>query len=441
MTYSISQRFIWFIVVIALVYTVIVGRMMSSLVADLKNPLLTNPELAEEILQRNLFLMAIVFLIIVMTGYLADYYLRQRHVASNARQNNIKQALAFQRSLIEANTDFIFVKDAQFRIIEANKAFLELYPEDQRDQVLGTTTVEQYQPDQVEKFLAEDKRAFAEGSSEVVETIDFPNGSQRTFLTKKIRFENVDNEACILCVSRDITKLKNAETALAQANAELEEFAYRTSHDLRSPLISSIGLLDHIHQQLPDNSEIVPSVQLVKKSLINLEQLVSDILQLTKIKNFEEKPQPVDVNQLIIETIQKLDHMDHYKNLKINTELQFQGQLISQKDKIIHIIDNLLSNAIKYHDPDEPEPFITIKTDKQSAYCQIEVIDNGLGIPKHKQDDLFSMFHRFHPRVAYGSGLGLFMIKRSVKTLGGIIDYEDTGNGSLFRVKLPLKHP
>ena len=70
---------------------------------------------------------------------------------------------------------------------------------------------------------------------------------------------------------------------------------------------------------------------------------------------------------------------------------------------------------------------------------QLTITDNGLGIPEKFRENLFGMFKRFHPKTAFGSGLGLYMVKKSVEKIGGKIHYKDTGNGSAFTVSIPIK--
>lgn len=236
----------------------------------------------------------------------------------------------------------------------------------------------------------------------------------------------------------NITTIKNAEQELLQVNQELEQFAYRTSHDLRSPLVSSIGLLSYIDQEIPkDNKRLNKSVSIVKKSLTGLETLVADILELTKARKLKEDEKLIDIDHIIQNTCEKLSHMENYGRIKFDKKLEFDGKLFSQPNQIILIIENLVSNAIKYQDLDKKLPFVKIFTYEKNSNFIFEIVDNGLGIPKDKQGDLFSMFHRFHPRVSFGSGLGMYMIKKSIDAINGKIEYEDTDTGSTFRVIIP----
>lgn len=126
----------------------------------------------------------------------------------------VLHAKEFQDLMFEHMPDIVFVKDDQFRLIQANQKMLELYPEEVRGSVIGTTTIEQYNEEERNAFLKEDRRALEEGFSEVEETLDFPDGVRRTLLTRKVRFEDQENQPYILGISRDITELVDAHKQL-----------------------------------------------------------------------------------------------------------------------------------------------------------------------------------------------------------------------------------
>lgn len=232
---------------------------------------------------------------------------------------------------------------------------------------------------------------------------------------------------------------KTAELKLA--NEELEEFAYRTSHDLRSPLISSRKLVQ-LTERYVDEGKIPKAkevMSLTSRSLEQLEALVTDILSLAKTKNLDEAPQEVDLYMIVEDALEKIGHMDGYDQVKIIKEIGFQGALFLKKSRIQLIAENLISNAVKYYDEKEDVPFIKIVTKEENGCFVFSVEDNGLGIPKANQSQLFTMFKRFHAKTSFGSGLGLYMIKKSADILSGTITFEDTGKGSRFVLSIPLE--
>ena len=129
-----------------------------------------------------------------------------------------------------------------------------------------------------------------------------------------------------------------------------------------------------------------------------------------------------------------LGHLANFEKVHIQKDLRFHGLYRAQKSRIVLIVENMISNAIKYQDTAKNNSFIKISTFSEHGAMVFAVEDNGLGVPKKQQSRLFTMFRRFHPKVSFGSGLGLYMMKKSADVLQGSITFEDTGDGSLFRL-------
>lgn len=391
---------------------------------------------------------------IILKPYLELFKARESLVES---ENKINDSLQFQSIIFESIPDMAFVKDEDFRIIQANHAYSSVYPQSMRDSILGSISVNNYSPKEAEKILEYDKKAFKEGFSQVEETILFPDGVKRDIVAKKVRFQDASGRKFILIISRDISEFKATENELRQANVELEEFAYRTSHDLRSPLVSSIGMLNIIEKDIENGQmgRVDQCLAIIRKSLTGLENLVQDILNLTELKNVEEPKQLIDVEAVIDETLEKFSQMQGFDRIVFKKNLSFHEPLQVEPARFVMVFENLISNAIKYHDPEKAESYVCISSCKKGNDIVFSISDNGLGVPEAHRDKLFSMFKRFHPRTSFGSGLGLYMVKKSIEMLGGRIDYQallddDGGNGeknnknnltetgSIFIVTLPL---
>ncbi|MEL6188233.1 MAG: PAS domain-containing protein, partial [Myxococcota bacterium] len=148
--------------------------------------------------------------------------LDEQTTALDDSAREIREAHAFQQLVLNTNTTLLFVKDRNYRIIKANQAFLEMYPEEMRASVIGSTTLEAYSERDRAIFLENDKRAFATGYSEVEETIHAPDGSRRVLWTKKVRFEDSEGQPYILATAVDITNLRDAHQELAEVKERLE---------------------------------------------------------------------------------------------------------------------------------------------------------------------------------------------------------------------------
>lgn len=229
---------------------------------------------------------------------------------------------------------------------------------------------------------------------------------------------------------------------LNKSNDELEEFSYRVSHDLRSPIVSSMALLNMTEETIR-SGEVDTALQCIqhgRTSLESLERLIVGILQLSRAKNEEEEEEAINFETLFNETLDKLKHMDHFERMDIRQDLRFSDTLVAKKGRIVLIVENLISNAVKYQDLGRDDPFVEISTYGHDKNFVLEVRDNGLGIPENQQDKIFQMFKRFHPQDAFGSGLGLYMTKKSADILGGDICFESLDEGSVFKLIIPLKN-
>jgi len=352
-----------------------------------------------------------------------------------------EDARAFLELIMRNNPDFVFVKDENLRIVEANEAFINAYPADQRDRVIGSGSDEGFSVEDYAEFTALDRKAFREGYSETIENITFPDGAVRSLHTQKICFENADGQKFILGLSRDVSEREKLISELSQTNAELEEFAYRTSHDLRSPLISSAKLLSMAEGALQDGraDHAEKCVGMARSALQKLEVLIDDILVLTETKNAQEAEIEVALSTIINDAIEKLQYMDGFDQVTVEKDIAYSDTIMVKRGRLALIIENMLSNAIKYRDPEQDDAYVRVSAYVQRGALVLAAEDNGLGIPKENQADLFSMFKRFHPKVSYGSGLGLYMMKKSAAILGGDLVFEQPEKGSIFKLTLPLR--
>lgn len=150
-------------------------------------------------------------------------------------EKNIRTMFNFQGVVFDNVPDMLFVKDKDFRIVQANKAFLSVYPKDMRDGVIGTTTLESYREDEREAFLVNDRKAFKDGLSQVEESLLFPDGEFRTLLTTKVRFYDEFGDVFILGVASDITDIRKTQTDLLKSEQRYE----------LSVKGSSVGLWDY----------------------------------------------------------------------------------------------------------------------------------------------------------------------------------------------------
>jgi signal transduction histidine kinase/ligand-binding sensor domain-containing protein len=225
---------------------------------------------------------------------------------------------------------------------------------------------------------------------------------------------------------------RNAE--LRKLNSELDRFVYSTSHDLRAPLASILGLinLSRLEEKNKDHY-----LALIEKSVHKLDEFISEIIDYSRNARLAVEPAPIDFQPLITSILEDLEYLEENVTLKKNISISCSGVFLSDKTRIRIILSNLISNAIKYHNGRQVNPFIDITINCNAQQAAITIADNGIGIRDDQQENIFKMFHRGSEQ-SKGSGLGLYIVKETVTKLGGNITVKSKiGEGTTFEVILP----
>lgn len=226
------------------------------------------------------------------------------------------------------------------------------------------------------------------------------------------------------------------------ANAELVEFSYRISHDLRAPVASSLGLVEAGKASIEkgQNDMVKTCLDHIDNLMRRLDTLIQDIIEVNKIKNIKVEYEFISLENLIDEVLVTLSEMSNFEAIEIEKDIQIKSNIMVKKHYLQQSLNNLLSNAVKYSDLDKNRPFIKIRAEREEGNCIITISDNGIGIPEESRDKVFGMFQRFHSRVSYGSGLGLYLVAKNMNLLKGAVEYKPQEEGSVFKLIFPVKN-
>ena len=349
------------------------------------------------------------------------------------KNNELVKLTDLYQLITENNTDLIFAKDCDFKILHANSAFLALYPEEVRDKVIGYTTLEDYNEAEAEVFLFQDKLAFEQGKTEIMEKIAFPSGETRTLFTTKTRFEDNKGEAYILGVSRDVTEREKLIDMLKKSNSDLDEFAYIASHDLKAPLNAIKRLVSWIEEDAGKvlQGDSLEHFGMIKNRIDRMNMLLKDLLDYSKVGKNDGLPQKLNLQETAKHCYELLDLPEGFV---IDVD---DVELVLPKLPIELILTNLMSNAIKHHD--KKSGHIKIKCRQLKHDYQIKVTDDGPGIDPSFHERIFMKFQTLKPRdKVEGSGLGLAMVEKALANYAGKISIKsDIGKGTTFIITWP----
>jgi PAS domain S-box-containing protein len=233
----------------------------------------------------------------------------------------------------------------------------------------------------------------------------------------------------------NITELKNSELEririsndLIQRNKDLEQFTYIISHNLRAPVANILGLSVLIRHPNTNRKVKGECLKGLETSVKRLDGVVSDLNQIIQVRRgIAEKKETAKFSSMVYNITDSIKYLVEKENVKISTNFSLIDEIFTVKSYMYSIFYNLISNSIKYRKAEEP-PMIEISSRQDDKKTILSFKDNCLGIDlKLHKDKVFGLYKRFHQHVE-GKGMGLYMVKTQVESLGGRIDIRSEVN-------------
>lgn len=253
---------------------------------------------------------------------------------------------------------------------------------------------------------------------------------------------DVDDEIVIDVLVQDITRQKEREEELKtilreleRSNADLSQFAYMASHELQQPLrmVEKFGgiLAEEYGERLGDDGAEL--LQSVTEGAARMQNLVDDLLALSRIDTEGKDFAPVDSNEILHEAILGIEDVIDESDAAIHSDRL--PVVIGDHSQLVQLWRNLISNAIKFRREEAPRIEISAEETEDSWIFSIE--DNGIGIDPQELESIFVIFRRLHPELP-GTGIGLSICKRIVERHGGRLWAETLPEeGARFRFSMP----
>lgn len=239
---------------------------------------------------------------------------------------------------------------------------------------------------------------------------------------------------------QDVTEAKNAKEDLLYKNRELNTFIYKSSHDLRSPIASLIGLIKFAQNETEDE-RIITYLKMMEESSERLDNILKTLINMISFKQAEPEYEQIDFALLVKEAIESIKKKKTFENIDLMFNFDNQDKIKTDKKILCHILFQLLENAVKFRDVHKNKLKVEVSLLKwPQKYCII-VRDNGSGIHQEYKEKVFDMFFRAN-ETCPGSGLGLYIVKNFVEKLEGRL-YMQTkyGSGTSITIELPINSP
>lgn len=271
----------------------------------------------------------------------------------------------------------------------------------------------------------------------------FDDITERKQISRELKSLNESLEQRVKDRTIEVAELNKSLTERANqleiVNSELESFTYSVSHDLKAPLRSIQGFTDIILQEHSQtlNEEVLRLMNIVCKNARRMDQLIKDLLDLSRVTRSTIKTKVLDIEALIKEIINNDFHqITENTKITIHPLPEVEGDAVLLQQALI----NLISNAVKYTRKVQ-YPQIEIGSFKKYGMHAFFIKDNGAGFNQDYAGKLFNTFQRLHTNDQFeGTGVGLAIVKRIISKHGGEVWAEGKENeGATFYFSIPTK--
>lgn len=238
-------------------------------------------------------------------------------------------------------------------------------------------------------------------------------------------------------VEKRTQELKKVSEELARSNADLQQFAYVASHDLKEPLRTIAGFVGLLAKRYK-NSLDEKTHEYIKYSIDGakrMQDLITDLLEYCKVGTKGTEFQATDSSLILSKTISNLSAAIEESGAVVTYDKL--PTVMGDPSQLSSLFQNLIGNAIKYRGKETPR--VHVSAEEKANEWVFSVRDNGIGIDPKFKDRIFAVFQRLHTSGEYsGTGIGLAICKKIVELHGGKIWVEsEPGRGSTFYITIP----
>ncbi|MGB7444440.1 MAG: response regulator [Coleofasciculaceae cyanobacterium] len=381
-----------------------------------------------------------------------------RSALSRAEQRQaLREAESRYQELFEGVPIGLYRLNSTGKILEANGTFLEILGYQNLQAVLETE-LSQYQVD-TQNYSSWQHQLNELG---VVKNFEMPirqSNSRVIWVRHHVRalpdkkgtvlyyegaIEDISDRKQIEAERAELLKKEQKARAEAEkANRLKDEFLATLSHELRTPLNAIVGWSALLRKQKLTPEKTVRAIEIIERNAQSQTQLIEDLLDISRIirGKLQLNTHIVDLQQIILSALDTLKPAAEAKQIQLQSTLEPATNLVrGDGDRLQQIIWNLLSNAIKFT---SMGGCVTVSLQWWNGFAQIQVQDNGKGIPADLVPYIFERFRQVESsstRTEGGLGLGLAIVRNLVELHGGTVWCESSGlgKGSTFIVQLPV---
>jgi PAS domain S-box-containing protein len=335
------------------------------------------------------------------------------------------------KELVENSEDIIIVTDSDFNIQYISSSVTTVFGFEPPS-VVGRNIFEYIEQDKIAPWRELLQQVTSSCSDEISVKI---GGQKRYFDVHVANLLDSDSVQGVVVKLHDITRKKLREHDLIRSNEHLDQVIYKTTHDLRAPLTSALGLIQIAEQA--EGEEKTRYIHLIKKRLLGLDAYIEEMNNFFRIEKLALQREQINLGTILQDAQESLMNLAVSTNVKVHLKLDEGMPWYSDTLRVKTIVSNIFSNAIKYQDLQKQNPFVKIATRVNPEFCEITIADNGIGIEEEYQEKIFDLFFRATDQ-SNGTGLGLFIVRDTIQRLNGTISVKSVvGQGTTFFIRIP----
>lgn len=268
------------------------------------------------------------------------------------------------------------------------------------------------------------------------------NGDYTDFHFERCGYEEINIIANT--TTRMSKNVRDYLNRLEQEKQIRQEFFSNASHELKTPITSIRGYVELLDTPMADNPQMRGDfLSRIKKEAVRMTSLIDDILMISRLETggIQTELRELSAGELAREAVSSVEGMARERRIEIETDVE-EFYICADGRQMEELFTNLLSNAVKYN-LDGGKIWLSLK--RKGRDMELQVRDNGVGIPKESVGRIFERFYRVdkgRSRKQGGTGLGLSIVKHVVNFYHGTVSVsssqEEGTHGSIFTVRLPI---
>jgi len=361
--------------------------------------------------------------------------LEKENEARRTSEEELRTIEDRHRIIIQTAMDGFWLTDVAGRLLEVNETYCQM--SGYRMQELLTMCISDLETGEAANITAARIRQVMERGDVRYETRHRRKDGSSFDVEVSAQYRSIAGGQ-IVAFLRDISERKQTEEDIKKKNAEIEQFIYTVSHDLRSPLVTVKTFLGYLAQDIAadEGEQIAKDIEFIDSATTRMEALLNELLEMSRIGRAVNPHETVAFLEIVSEAQDALAGQITSGQVDIRVSTT-DPTLCGDRRRLLQVWQNLLDNSLKYMG-DQTQPLIEFGVGHRGGETVFTVCDNGIGIAPEYHEKVFGIFEQLDRRKD-GVGMGLTMVKRIVEMYDGRIWVESRGEGAgaCFNFTLP----